>query len=225
MPAALLPLASLDQTLLHLVNCRMSAPFWDHVLLTLQDKYVGVPVMLVALGLLFWRDRRAGTRAFLTALLAWAVGMGIATVCWTTINHVRPGRAASIVLKTPQEIATCGDIPDAVVVRTYVSHHPGMPSRHAVTSGAFAVALLLAWRPLGVLGVIYALLVAMARVYSGVHWPSDVLVGLGLGSLLAWGTWRLVPRLLGHVGRRHWVEAPGAVPESAPEAGVDDGAG
>lgn len=69
-----------------------------------------------------------------------------------------------------------------------------MPSGHSAT--AFAVAALLVlhegratlWRHLW---WVLAALQALSRVVVGAHWPSDVLVGSGMGLLLAPLTWRL----------------------------------
>ena len=212
-------LATLDDDVLHWINCGLSSSFWDDVLLTLQSKSVGIPVMLVALLVVAIRDRRLGLRALTTALLAYGICMGIASVSWTLIDRTRPGRAADVVLQTPAEIATCERQPAAVVVRKHVSRHPGMPSRHALSAGVFAMSLFLAVRWLGVVGILYALLVAVGRVYAGVHWPSDVLVGLVVGGLVAWGAWRLVPRLYGRIGRRHLVAPPAPALDSTEVGG------
>lgn len=63
---------------------------------------------------------------------------------------------------------------------------PSFPSAHA--SRAFAVAFLL-WmntrRSFGALAFIGAALIAVSRVYLGVHWPSDILFGALLGMVLA----------------------------------------
>lgn len=66
------------------------------------------------------------------------------------------------------------------------------PSGHAASAAAFAVAVgdvVPALRP--ALGVA-ASVVAFSRVYTGVHYPGDVLVGTAVGVLFG----RLVPRLL-----------------------------
>lgn len=60
-----------------------------------------------------------------------------------------------------------------------------MPSDHAMIAGAFAVGLLFISVRLGLLAVLLALLVAFSRVYAGVHYPSDVAVGLGIGAAIA----------------------------------------
>jgi membrane-associated phospholipid phosphatase len=206
--APVLAAADWEHDLVHAIGCGMSSSFWDTVLLTLQRTVVGVPAMLVGIGLLWHGDRRVGLRTFMTALVAYGICMGIASLAWNVHYRARPGRAAEHVLKTPAEIATCAQHPAAVVVRKHVSRRSGMPSRHALSSGVFALAMLLASRVLGMVACIYALLVALARVYSGVHWPSDVLVGLAIGGLVAFVIWRLTPAVFGLIGRRDWVLAP-----------------
>jgi len=68
------------------------------------------------------------------------------------------------------------------------------PSGHAASAAAFAVAVgdeVPALRP--VLRVA-ASVVAFSRVYTGVHYPSDVLVGATVGALVGRSTSRLVAR-------------------------------
>jgi len=69
---------------------------------------------------------------------------------------------------------------------------PSFPSAHA--SRAFAIATLLwlrAPRGIGISAVIVAMLIAVSRVYLGVHWPTDVLGGAVLGIVTAYAFERM----------------------------------
>jgi undecaprenyl-diphosphatase len=57
------------------------------------------------------------------------------------------------------------------------------PSGHASFYFAFATAILFLNFLLGLFFLISAFLISLARVYCGVHWPSDVLVGGIIGIL------------------------------------------
>jgi membrane-associated phospholipid phosphatase len=57
------------------------------------------------------------------------------------------------------------------------------PSAHATSSFAVATAMTRV-EPLGGLAFALALALALGRPYLGMHYPSDVLVGAGLGVLL-----------------------------------------
>lgn len=83
---------------------------------------------------------------------------------------------------------------------------PGFPSDHALFS--FAVAGTVVWwrRRLGLVALAAAALIGIARVYVGVHWPTQIVagavVGLLAGALAAWtvpwwtGPQRLLCRFL-----------------------------
>jgi len=198
-----------DRAALHWINCDLQGPVLQRVLFTLQDKFVGVPLVLLLIIWIAWRrGRRVALRTFVTCLLTYLVCWGVASAMWATIGRPRPPRTAGVlVLRTPAERATCAAHPDSVSLRMYVSHRPGFPSQHALNAAAFAMAIFLAMRVLGCFAIVYALIVGVARVYTAAHWPTDVLAGLALGAVIGWCVWRSVPRLLGLVHRRAWVEA------------------
>jgi undecaprenyl-diphosphatase len=69
------------------------------------------------------------------------------------------------------------------------SHDPSFPSDHATAAFAIAVSLLLRNRRVGVPALVVAVLVSIARVAVGTHYPGDVLGGALVGTgaaLLLW---------------------------------------
>ena len=57
-----------------------------------------------------------------------------------------------------------------------------MPSRHCFSAAAIVAAAFTVWVPLGVAACLLAAVVAVTRVLTGVHYPSDVLAGLAFGA-------------------------------------------
>lgn len=204
--AAVSWLEQLDRDLLHLLNCRIDVPALDWLFLRTQSKSVAVPVFVGVLLLSGLVDRRRALRALLTAAAGFGICMGLATLMWAGIGRPRPVKVYPRILQTQEEVAGCAATPGALVVRKHASTRPAFPSRHALTAGVFAAALWGIARWMGLLGSVFALLAAFGRVYAGLHWPSDVLAGLAIGALVAWGVWRLLPPLFGLHGRRDWVQ-------------------
>ncbi len=60
------------------------------------------------------------------------------------------------------------------------------PSDHTVLSFAFAFALFLIHKKLGVAALIIAFLIGLSRIMAGVHYPLDVLAAIGIGCIWAW---------------------------------------
>ena len=85
----------------------------------------------------------------------------------------------------------------------------GFISSHA--SNAFALSVFLSFilpinfRPLKYILFFWALLVSYSRIYNGVHYPSDVLVGIVCGSLLGWIFSRLYFLTLSKIATRQKV--------------------
>ncbi|MEU6137403.1 phosphatase PAP2 family protein [Nocardioides sp. NPDC047086] len=109
--------------------------------------------------------------------------------------------AASLVVNRPMKSAGARARPDWDALRVPPRRRVRMPSStsfpsgHSASAAAFAVAVgdLLPThrRPL----LAAASVVAFSRVYTGVHYPSDVLVGAAVGALLGRSASRTVRRL------------------------------
>ncbi|MFJ4965158.1 Diacylglycerol kinase [Streptomyces sp. ADI96-02] len=83
------------------------------------------------------------------------------------------------------------------------------PSGHAASAAAFATGVALESKGWGAVVAPVAVAVAASRVYTGVHYPSDVLAGAALGVGAAFALRGLVPT-------RGQLPAPGRPPGEAP---------
>jgi undecaprenyl-diphosphatase len=84
--------------------------------------------------------------------------------------------------------------------RPYLAHHgthlfippsgdPSFPSDHATAAFAIAVALFLRHRKAGSIALAMAVLLSVARVAVGTHYPGDVLGGAAVGTVAALILW------------------------------------
>jgi undecaprenyl-diphosphatase len=131
----------------------------------------------------WWSARRAADRQAMAAVL-W----GLAGTCGALgVSHV----VGDLVGRARPFAAMAG-------VHPLIAHRAdfSFPSDHATAVAAIAAGLWLADRRLGGLAAGLALLMAFARVYVGVHYPGDVAAGLLLGTVVIFGLWPVVLRLL-----------------------------
>jgi undecaprenyl-diphosphatase len=68
------------------------------------------------------------------------------------------------------------------------------PSGHAAFFFAFAMVVFLYFRKTGLIFFLAGLLIGFARIYVGVHWPSDVIFGTSLGILVGFTTYLLASK-------------------------------
>jgi membrane-associated phospholipid phosphatase len=123
----------------------------------------------MALGVIVWLARPARGMAVWRLLLA----IGLAGLIVDGIAKPFVGRARPWV--DHPEYRDSGWRPDS----------SSLPSGHAATAAAGAIALTRAWPGVTVAAWTLAALIAISRVALGVHFPSDVLAGLAIGAACA----------------------------------------
>ena len=125
-------------------------------------------VLFLARGKWESRNARHGViAAGLAALLGLAIAHGI-TMLW---DRPRPFEAHSVHLFVAP------------------SNDPSFPSDHATAAFAIAVSLYLRSRRVGLLALAMAVVVSLARVAVGVHYPADVIGGALVGTTAALLLW------------------------------------
>ncbi len=138
-------------------------------------EYTPLILALTLIGAWFWpRERRAAFRAAVSGL-------------------------GALILAPVVGLFHYQALPFVLGLGSPLIHHAannGFPSDHASVSFGVAVSLLFSGSRLGPYTLVLALLVGFARIFVGVHFPSDVLAGAVLGTVVA---------LLIHFGRK-WVD-------------------
>ncbi len=81
-------------------------------------------------------------------------------------------------------------------VNLLLSHDPSgsFPSGHAAFYFAIATIVYFYNKKIGVLFFVASFLISLARVFSGVHWPSDILVGALVGIFSGWLVFKITKR-------------------------------
>lgn len=165
-------LASLDSSWYRSVNEFARDTGWAHGVFANYANWAGLVLLAVLLvaGWLLGRRRPDAPRLTATAFL---VGLGAVLallanqVIGPAVSRARPCHALA-----------------HVDVLLHCASDSSFPSDHAMIAGAFAAGLLLLNRRIGLAALLLALLLSFARVYVGVHYPSDVAGGLAIGAAI-----------------------------------------
>ncbi len=176
MHAILESLRGADEALFRLINGVWTHPWLDATLPVVTDInkqawFWPLALLLSAFWLYTQRGRAAKVLLGLVLSVALSDMMGH-RVIKPMFKRARPEKAGvEVVLRT----------------RSHKGH--SLPSNHAANSfsaATFMSAVYPAWRPAF---LAFAALVAYSRVYSGVHFPFDVLLGSLLGAGAGWLVW------------------------------------
>lgn len=170
------------------VDSAHRAPGWLDSTVSVWSAY-GLVVFAVLMLVGWWRARRTGAEAAVTALAVPVVvvaAYGIDSLLKSAVRESRPCRSLRVV--TLEACPASGDW--------------SFPSNHATIAAAAAVALFFVSRRLGAVAAVAALAMALSRVWVGVHYPHDVVAGLAVGALLALGAMTLLRRRPESLARR-----------------------
>ena len=122
-------------------------------------------IFLTLCMLIFVKDKRVGMTAAL-ALITEAIICNL--LLKNTVRRSRPcwlDTEIGLLIKSPKDYS--------------------FPSGHSSASFAVAVSILLYHRKWGIAAVIFAALIAISRLYLFVHFPTDVLSGILIGTVMA----------------------------------------
>ena len=204
----MLPVSSLlgmDQTLFSFVNSVWTNPGLDRLMATLSSFDFWIPLLLLVIAGIAVAGCFKSRAMLLVLLLVVGVtdgGVGNGLKHW--VNRPRPNQVeAARVVDLKKMRPRCLAIFQPPMVRIS-QPEVGMisgrsfPSNHTLDNFAAAAVLALFYRRWGKLYFLVAAAVGYSRIYTGAHWPSDVLasafLGTGLGVLgvaAAEGAWRL----------------------------------
>src|SRR6185436_1661350 len=161
-------LQSLDVALFRFINLTLSNPLFDRLMPFFSGNSLFVPVLIVLGAMAIWK---AGARGRVcVVMVALVVGLGDPLIV-NTIKHAvgrpRPFKAMADVHVPPQIGKT-----DSF----------SMPSAHTANWFAASVVLLVYYRRSISFMLPLAATIGFSRIYNGMHYPSDVLVGATLGA-------------------------------------------
>lgn len=165
---------ALDLWLFHLGNQTLANPVFDVLLPFLTNlnttyKAYFFPLFGIIFAGLIWKGGKRGRLCVLLLILTLtASDVFSSRVLKEAVGRVRP----------------CHVLPD---VRSLVDCGEGksFPSSHAVNNFAAAIIFGFFYPAIFRYWLIFASLIAYSRVYCGVHYPSDILGGAIVGSLMA----------------------------------------
>ena len=193
----------MDQQLQIIINREWTAPWSDHLFSFIADYGAWAPwlFLLLVLALVFgnFRFRAAILAAGLAVGLSDGVGVNFLkhAVGRPRPSQVEPGvRVVKLGSASANLPRICGLIAEPVVSfpqGNVLPEIPGIliqdssvegrsfPSGHAANNMAVATVLILFFRWRGAMYLPVALFISYSRIYTGSHWPLDVLAGMILG--------------------------------------------
>lgn len=193
-------LQTLDAELFRFINLTLVNSLLDVGMPLASHNVLFGPLLVLAVVLLLWKGRARGALCILMLGLILPLGDGM--VCNTlkhAIERPRPYAALPDVHRpgtSPSSDSMAPPPPSPESEATPRSYPPGsltsMPSSHAANWFAATMILFIYYRRSVWFMLPAAIVVGFSRIYNGVHYPSDVLVGSILGAgYAAAGVWTL----------------------------------
>lgn len=163
---------------------------WAPLFQTLSEGNKWWPVrILLAVLLLVLLARKADRKAAVVAMVAWPVANALTDVLKASFPVVRPSALAARLVEQGASLAEAA-ARTGIELRVEPLGSMGTASAHSANMAAVATAFALERRPSAWAWALLALGTGVSRVYVGVHYPSQVLLGWACGVFVGWVAWR-----------------------------------
>jgi len=162
----------MDIAIFHFINYQLSNGFFDWIMPYISNKWVWTPLYLLFIIVAIKKYKVQSWKPILGIVLCYVATEMSSNMVKHTLKRTRPNNIESI----------------HAVKRVEGGSGFSMPSSHAANHMALAIVvgallgLSKGWR---LLLYFWAIVIGFSRIYNGLHFPSDVLVGWGLGALIA----------------------------------------
>lgn len=180
----------MDETLLLLIN-GLHSEYWDGVVMATTYRFTWIPLYVV---MAYCILRSEGWRKGLLTVIGIALTIVIADQLGAGIIRPLCERLRPTALANPLSR-------HLHIVDGYRGGLYGMPSCHAANTTGLVAFLALRYRhtPLLLMMSVWAMIQMYTRMYLGVHYPTDILAGIGVGlsaALVSHCLWRVAYRRL-----------------------------
>ena len=207
----------MDQKLLFLINREWTHPALDWLMAVMSSAALWtVPLVILAV-LVLLRGGFRGRSFVPVLLLAFVLSDAVfGSSIKKAVGRLRPHQSEfgvrQIELTRPLWKGIAAPVKEEISLGIGRDENGrSFPSNHASNTAAAAMVTAFFYRRRGWLAFLPALAVAYSRVYTGSHWPSDVVAGVCLGMgvafaaiLLAESLWRwLTPRFAPRLAAEH----------------------
>jgi len=162
----------MDVALFHFINDTISNAFLDQVMPIISNKLTWIPLYALFIIVAVVKFKRQSWKVILAMIITFAITDLTSNAIKHSLKNKRPNQVEEIF----------------AIKRVEGGSGYSTPSSHAANHMAIAVVvgllLSLKW---GWKLVLYAwaILIGFSRIYNGVHFPSDIFIGFGLGGLIA----------------------------------------
>ncbi len=156
-----------DKSIFHWINSDWQNSVFDFLMPIITDfSHWRLPILLILIALFIWGGKKG----------RWVVILGIFAVGLSDVT------SSQILKPVFQRFRPCYVFPD-VHLLIDCSKSYSFPSNHAVNFFSAAMMFTFFYKKTGILLFLIAILVAISRVYVGVHYPFDTLGGAMWGIL------------------------------------------
>jgi len=177
---------NIDRTIFHWINQSISNDFFDFFFPLIREKHIWLPLYLFLIAFFIFNFKTKGIVILLFAFLA--VGISDFT-------------SSSIIKPAVERLRPCNDTGTNphIIPRVKCGKGYSFPSSHASNHFAIGTFFFLIFlsisKKFSYFFLVWALLISIAQVYVGVHYPLDIFTGMILGSLIGFIEFRFYKQI------------------------------